>query len=353
MPDTTLASPIAILGGTGPLGRGLAVRWARSGQPVVVGSRDGTRARALALEVAELAGPSSAPVDGAANAKAAAGAQVVCVAVPYGAQADLARALAPALHGRVLIATAVPMQFVDGSPVPVSVPAGSAAAELAQLCPGARVVAALHTVSARHLLGPAPALQEDVLVTGDDPEARALVVGLVGRIAGLRGLDAGPLVGAAATERLTPILLGLNRRHRAELGLRLSGLPEPHLAVAAAWTEAYRRAWRAGDWAAAAALFTPDCVYRSHPLRPLTDARAYTERAFTDATVIDCRFGRPIVAGPDVAVEYWAVVREAGTTSTLFGCDRLRLTPDGLCAMLRDTWAMADGHHEPQEGWGE
>ncbi len=207
------------------MGRGLAVRWARAGCAVVVGSRDADRAQALAAELADLAGPGAAPIAGAAN-PAAAEAPVVCVAVPYAAQAELVVPLAPLLRGRIVVGTAVPMVVTGDGPSAVAVPQGSAALALADSCPGARVVAALHTVSARHLLGPA-ALAEDVLVTSDDAEARAVVVDLIARIPGLRALDAGPLAGAAATERLTPVLLRLNRRYRTELGLRLSGLPDP------------------------------------------------------------------------------------------------------------------------------
>ncbi len=225
MPDPL--PPVAIVGGTGPLGRGLAVRWARAGVAVVVGSRQVERAEALAAELTGCSGPDARPIGGATNAEAVARAAIVVVAVPYEAQAELARQLAPIVAGRTLIATAVPMTFADGVPLPLAVPAGSAAAELAALCPAARVVAALHTVSARHLADDRAALAEDVLVTGDDPEARAAAAELIARIRGLRAVDAGPLVGAAATERLTPILLALNRRHRVQLGLRLAGLPDP------------------------------------------------------------------------------------------------------------------------------
>ncbi|HUY96065.1 MAG TPA: NADPH-dependent F420 reductase [Verrucomicrobiae bacterium] len=347
-----LPSPIAILGGTGPLGRGLALRWARAGCAVVVGSREATRAEALAAELRDLAGPTAEAISGAANERAA-HSPVVCLAVPYPAQAPLATGLAPQLGDRIVVATAVPMSFGPHGPVPFAVPAGSAAQELSDLCPTARVVAAFHTVSAHQLLGPADALAEDVLVTSDDREAATLVVQLVARIPGLRALDAGPLVGAAATERLTPVLLRLNRRHRAELGLRLAGLPDPGALLMAAWVEAYRRAWLAGDAAAAAALFTPEGRCRSHPLRPDEAAGAYTERSFRDMTTLACWFGRPVGAGPDFAVEYWAVVRQGATTTTRIGGVRVRLAPDGRCMRLRDTWVAAEGRHDPTPGWGD
>ncbi len=121
---------------------------------------------------------------------------------------------------------------------------------------------------------------------------------------------------------------------------------------AAAWVAAYERAWRAGDAEQAAALFTPDCLYRSHPFREADDAAGYTRRVFAAESGVEARFGAPVVEGHRVAVEYWATLREDGEEVTLAGCDVLRLTADGRCCELREYWAQRPGRCEPPPGWG-
>lgn len=121
---------------------------------------------------------------------------------------------------------------------------------------------------------------------------------------------------------------------------------------AAAWLAAYERAWRAGDGEGAGALFTADCVYRSHPFREAEDAAGYARRVFAAESGVEARFGRPLIEGRRVAVEYWATLREDGEEITLSGCDLLRFAPDGRCCELREYWAQRPGHVEPPAGWG-
>jgi 8-hydroxy-5-deazaflavin:NADPH oxidoreductase len=213
---------VAVLGGTGREGRGLALRWTRAGHSVVLGSRD--KARALS-RAAELSALGYGEIGGAENVAAASWAAVVVVSVPYTGHAALLTELRRALERRIVIDITVPLR--PPRIHAVTLPAGQAAALEAQalLEPSTRVVAALHHVSSAHLGDPDHALDSDVLVCSDDDDARALVIGLVGDL-GLRGLDAGPLANAVALETLTPVLLHLNERYKADgAGIRVLGLP--------------------------------------------------------------------------------------------------------------------------------
>ncbi len=221
----TIPTPIGILGGTGPLGRGLAARWAQGGLPVLIGSRDPARARALADEVRGWLDGSGAEVTGLPNDAVVDAAGLLAVTVPFEAQAALLGPLAGRIGHRIVISTAVPLTMAAGTPTPQSVPEGSAALQVARLCPGARVTAAFHTVGAGHLRRLSHPLDQDVVVTGDDDEARQVTLELVERIRGARAVDGGALAAAVFTEHLTPFLLQLNRRHHARVGLRLAGLP--------------------------------------------------------------------------------------------------------------------------------
>jgi NADPH-dependent F420 reductase len=211
---------IAVLGGTGKEGRGLALRWAKAGHSVVLGSRDAARARACADE---LSAAGCGAIAGSDNAGAVEASEVVLVSVPYSAHGELLTELRPALGGRVLIDVTVPLR--PASVREVHLPPGHAAALEAQsiLGAGARVVATLHHVSSSHLGDPGLAIECDVLVCSDHDDARALVIGLVGDL-GLRGLDAGPLRNAVALEALTPVLLHLTKRYGAKPEIRFAGV---------------------------------------------------------------------------------------------------------------------------------
>jgi NADPH-dependent F420 reductase len=211
---------IAIVGGTGKEGGGLALRWARAGHAVVIGSRDPERARARAAELAP-----HGSVEGADNLGAAHAGEVVVLTVPYAAHAATLADIRPALDGKVLIDVTVPLRppRVDR----VQLPAGRAAALEAQALvgPSTPVVAALHHVSHARLGDPAATVRCDVLVATDDDRARTLAIGLVGDL-GLRGLDAGPLDNAVALESLTPVLIHLNKRYKsAGAGIVFTELP--------------------------------------------------------------------------------------------------------------------------------
>ena len=218
-----MGEPIGIIGGTGPLGTGLALRFAAAGLEVQVGSRDPERAREVAHRLNSLLKGSATEVGGGRNQEVAARALVV-VALPYEAMRATVLGLAPELAGKIVISTAVPMSFASGRPEPVHPEAGSAAEELAEICPGSRVVGAFQTVAAGQLLDLRLRLDEDVLVGGDDREARKEVANLVQRIEGLRAVESGPLATCRYAEGLTPLLLRLNRMHHSQTGIRITGL---------------------------------------------------------------------------------------------------------------------------------
>jgi NADPH-dependent F420 reductase len=212
---------IAVLGGTGKEGRGLALRWAKAGHDIVLGSRDAERARATAAGLSTTAGRT---VTGADNASAAASAEIVLLSVPYSGHAALLAELRAALEGRVVIDITVPLQ--PPKVREVHLPAGQAAALEAQalLGSGVRVVAALHHVSSVHLNDLGHPLEGDVMVCSDDEAARATVIGLAGDL-GMRGVDCGVLRNAIALESLTPVLLHINRKYKAEgAGIRFLGI---------------------------------------------------------------------------------------------------------------------------------
>jgi NADPH-dependent F420 reductase len=212
---------IAIVGGTGKEGRGMAARWARAGHQVTIGSRDAERARASAAELTQLAGR---PIAGGDNAGAVRGAEIVVLAVPYSAHRETLLGLKEALRGKVLVDITVPLKPPDVRRV--TLPEGKAAALEAQALLGAetKVVAALHHVSAVHLSDLDHPVDCDVLACADDREALDRVLALIADL-GTRGYDAGPLVNAVALESLTPVLLHLNRRYKSPgAGIRFTGL---------------------------------------------------------------------------------------------------------------------------------
>jgi hypothetical protein len=218
MPQT-----VALIGGTGRLGPGLALRLSRGGLPVTIGSRELQHALDVAERVTALGGV--ARIRGATNADAAAGADLAILTVPYEAQAGLLPDLAGALAGKVVVSTTVPVRFDPAlGPVAVRVAEGSAAEQVAALLPTSRIVAGFHTVSSVHLSRLDRDLDEDVLLCGDDEGAKTDVRQIAGVIPGVRVVDAGRLGNAQHLEQLTVLLLSINRLARRSVGVRLTGL---------------------------------------------------------------------------------------------------------------------------------
>ena len=219
---------IAVIGGTGNIGYGLALRWGERGRRVFIGSRAADRAEGAANELrARLAeGRGAGEVVGLANPEAAAQADVVAVTVPFAAQRATLESIHEGCRGKIVIDVTVPL--VPPRVSRVQLPPEDSAALITQRTLGAeaRVVSAFQNVSAAHLAELGHPIDCDVLVCGDDPEAREAVVRLASE-AGLRGVHAGRLANSVAAEALTSVLIWLNQRHKvAGTGIRITGLPE-------------------------------------------------------------------------------------------------------------------------------
>ena len=221
-----LGDGVSIIGATGDLGFGLAVRWASAGVPVTIGSRDGGRAQEAAARV--LATVPGASVEGAENAAAAAASGALVMSVPFAGQAGTYKSIADALRpGQLVIDATVPLATAVGGKATrmLGVPQGSAAQQAAELVPdGVDVVSALHTVSAGKLTDIARPLDEDVLVCGDRKDPKAAAIALIGRIEGLRAIDCGRLELSRITESLTALMISVNIKHKRHAGIRITGL---------------------------------------------------------------------------------------------------------------------------------
>jgi NADPH-dependent F420 reductase len=221
-----MADPIPIIGGTGALGYGLALRWAQAGEAIVIGSRKPERAEEAAGKVA--AAVPEAEVDGLENADAVKRGPIVFLTVPFRAQSETLNNLTDALEGgQILVDCTVPTAAaVSGKATrTVGVWQGSAAQQAQEMVPeGVTVISALHTVSAA-ALAEGDEIEEDVLVCGEKKADKARVAGLIERIDGLRAVNAGPLEMARIVETLTPMLIAINSRYKTRAGLRVTNLP--------------------------------------------------------------------------------------------------------------------------------
>jgi len=219
------AETIAIIGGAGELGFGLALRFARAGLKVVIGSRDEAKAQEAATRVKAAIG--GADVSGLGNPEAAANGTIVVLAVPFSAQAAILKSIKPALKTAILVDTTVPLAAtVGGRPTRMlGVWEGSAAQAARELVPGVPVVSAFHNVSADVLQDLSATPDCDILICGDDAAAKERVAALVKLIPGLRPVDAGALEMSRIVESLTALLIALNRRHKVHhCGIRITGM---------------------------------------------------------------------------------------------------------------------------------
>ena len=216
---------IAIIGGTGPEGSGLALRWAQAGETVVIGSRDLQRAAAAVEEIHKR---TPRKLFAAENISACESAEFVVLTIPFEVHAEMLKILKPALRpGQIVVDTTVPLAAsVGGRPTrTLGVWQGSAAQETAELVPeGVAVVAAFHNISADLLKHEGP-VDCDVIVCGDDKDAARKVRELARKIPGVRALDGGKLENARIVEQITALLIGLNIRHKGHSGIRITGLP--------------------------------------------------------------------------------------------------------------------------------
>jgi len=213
---------IGFIGGTGPEGRGLALRFCMAGEQVLIGSRDPDRARQAASDVQ--AKTDNGNVSGTSNDEAAQRSDTIFIAVPYTAQRPTLTDLRDSLDGKIIVSVVAPLAFSKGVASALPVADGSAALETKALLPGSTVAAAFQTISAHDLLEANKPLDSDVIVCSDHNVARELVMDLAGKIAGVRAVDGGGLANAGYVETLTPLLLNLNRRYKARSAIRITGI---------------------------------------------------------------------------------------------------------------------------------
>jgi len=227
---------IAIVGGTGAEGSGLALRWARAGVTIIIGSRDGKRASEAAATLSSRLGSANAAgkISGAENKAACESAEIVVLTIPFENHAEMLKQLKPSMRpGQILVDATVPLAAsIGGRPTRVlGIWQGSAAQQAAELVPdGVVVVAAFHNTSAEVLQHDGP-VDCDIIVCSDSKEAGSKVRALARKISGVRSIDGGKLENARIVEQITALLIGMNIRHKGHSGIRITGLP----------TEAYEK----------------------------------------------------------------------------------------------------------------
>ncbi len=217
---------VGIVGGTGPEGIGLAMRMGLAGYDIRIGSRRIDRAEQAATTVREalsVAGVQSG-CSGALNATVCVEADLIILGVPFEAHAASCAELAPSIGDKLVIDVVVPLVFRDGRPGVETVSEGSATEQAQALLPAATVVGAFHNLSAKRLQDLSQPMEGDVLVTGDDAEAKRVVLDLVGELSALRGVDAGSLAMSKFVEDLTALILSINQRYKSHASVQMVGL---------------------------------------------------------------------------------------------------------------------------------
>ena len=215
---------IGLIGGTGPEGRGLALRFALAGEKVFIGSRSQERGQQIAEELGQLAPSVSSSISGGTNEEASSQGDVVLIATPYEGQKDTLEALRPRLTGKIVVSVIAPMAFEKGRARAIDVPEGSAALQAKSILPEATVVGAFQNMSAEDLLVPDKSVDCDVIVCADDAEARQTVMALAEKIKGVRGVNGGGLANARHVEQLTVLLISINRNYKIHASVRITGL---------------------------------------------------------------------------------------------------------------------------------
>lgn len=223
-----MSRPIAVVGGTGAEGFGLASRWVRAGETVIIGSRDAVRAQEAATKIKQQAGP-SAEISGETNAAACAASDLIVLTIPFEVHAATVTQLKLSIRtGTIVVDATVPLASSVGGRATrtLTVWQGSAAQQTAELLGiGVPVVAAFHNTSAEVLKGD-QAVDCDVIVCGDNKDANQVVRKLAAKIPGVRAIDGGKLENARIVEQITALLIGMNIRHKGHSGIRITGLPE-------------------------------------------------------------------------------------------------------------------------------
>lgn len=215
---------LAFLGGTGPEGKGLALRLALAGESIVIGSRDGDRASAAAAELTGMIN-GHVSIEGTDNLNAAKQAEAIFLTVPYDAQRPLIEQLNETLDGKIVINVIAPMTFERGvGASSVDVQAGSAAQEAQELLPNSFIVSAFQNVSAEELLDQAVNMEGDVIICSNHKEAKELAFDLTNKIPTLRPIDGGGLANSKYVEQITPLLVNINRIYKIHSGIHVVGI---------------------------------------------------------------------------------------------------------------------------------
>jgi NADPH-dependent F420 reductase len=214
--------PIALIGGTGPEGQGLALRLARAGHAIIIGSRSSDRAEDTASDLGERV--PGATISGLPNREAAERAGLIILTIPFAGVEHILDELAPVVDGKIVVSAIAPVEFQEGRPVALRIEAGSAAQEVQRRLSGSRVVSAFQTIDAHRLQDPDEVLDTDVIVCSDDVEARRLVVSLAGELPGVRALSGGRLAASRYVEDVTALLITLNRIYKSHSGIRFTGI---------------------------------------------------------------------------------------------------------------------------------
>jgi len=214
---------LAFIGGTGPEGLGLAVRFAAAGHEIVIGSRSLERAQ-QAVEKIRTRVP-HARAAGMVNQEAVRRGDIVFVTIPFAGHRETLAALAPDIGAKLVVDVVSPISFEGGKITPIAVPEGSAAQQAQVLLPQAKVVAAFHHLDAGQLMRVERPLEVDVLVCADHQQAKQRVMALAEKMEGVRALDGGPLANSRYLEEFTVILLDLNKTYKARTSLKITGIP--------------------------------------------------------------------------------------------------------------------------------
>ena len=213
---------IGFIGGTGPEGRGLALRFAMAGESVMIGSRDAARAADAAASVVALG--DGLDVSGGLNERVAAESDIVFIAVPYAGHRPTLESLSAALDGKVVVDVVAPLAFGRGGARALDVEDGSAALEAQRILANSFVVGAFQNLSAEELLKPDASIDADVVVCAEDADAKRTVMALAETITGVRAVDGGGLANARYVENLTALLININRIYKAHSTIRIAGI---------------------------------------------------------------------------------------------------------------------------------
>ena len=215
---------IGLIGGTGPEGRGLALRFALAGEKVFIGSRNEERGQQIASDLGQLAPSVASSISGGANGEASSSGDLVLITTPFEGQKDTLELLKPRLDGKVVVNVIAPLAFEKGRASAIPVPEGSAALQAKAVLPESTIVAAFQNLSAEDLLVPDKSVDCDVIVCADDAEAKETVMALAEKIKGVRSVNGGGLAYAHYVEELTALLININRNYKTHASIRITGL---------------------------------------------------------------------------------------------------------------------------------